>query len=141
MHMFHRFTASVTKNISLKQKRLFLSPFAAKPAPDDPTREDGNEKKRKWFGRKKEKEQVDPLAGVERFKSEPDKGLTQEQVDLRVSQGLINSAPPKYSKTYKSIFLGNICSVFNLLCIACAIALALAHAPYTLPMSSSLGDM
>ena len=52
-------------------------------------------KKRKWFGKKKEKEQVDPLAGIERFKSAPDKGLTQEQVDLRVSQGLINSAPPK----------------------------------------------
>lgn len=103
----------------------------AKPAPDDTTREDGNEKKRKWFGKKKEKEQVDPLAGIERFKSAPDKGLTQDQVDLRVSQGLINSAPPKYSKTYKSIFLGNICSVFNLLGIACAIALALAHAPYT----------
>ena len=57
--------------------------------------------------------------------------MTKEQVNTRISQGLVNNAPTKYSKTYKSIFFGNICSVFNLLCIVCAVALALAHAPYT----------
>ena len=83
------------------------------------------------FLKKKNKEQVDPLAGVERFKVDSEKGLSKEQVETRVSQGLVNSAPKKYSKTYKSIFFGNIFSVFNLLCIACAVALALSHAPYT----------
>ena len=84
-----------------------------------------------FLKKKKNKEQVDPLAGVERFKVDGEKGLSQEQIDTRVSQGLVNSTPKKYSKTYKSIFFGNIFSVFNLLCIACAAALALAHAPYT----------
>ena len=92
--------------------------------------EDENEEKA-GKRKKKNKEPVDPLIGIERFNSDPDKGLTQEQIDARVSQGLVNNTPTKYSKTYKSIFFGNIFSVFNLLCIACAVALALAHAPYT----------
>ena len=87
--------------------------------------------KRFWFFRRKQKEPVDPLAGIERFKVDAKKGLTQEQVDTRVSQGLVNSAPPKYSKTYKSIFFGNIFTVFNLLCILCATILILARAPIT----------
>lgn len=82
-------------------------------------------------GKRKKKEPVDPLAGIERFAADPEKGLTEEQVDLRCSQGLVNRTPTKYSKTYKSIFLGNICSVFNLLCLICAVALTFAHAPYT----------
>ena len=63
--------------------------------------------------KKKKKEQVDPLAGIERFKADSEKGLTKEQVDTRVSQGLVNSTPKKYSKTYKSIFFSNICTFFN----------------------------
>ncbi|MBQ7912784.1 MAG: HAD-IC family P-type ATPase [Clostridia bacterium] len=98
-----------------------------------PSADEKEKPEKKWwhFFRRKQKEPVDPLAGIERFEAKPDKGLTQEQVNTRNSQGLVNSAPPKYSKTYKSIFFGNICSVFNLLCIICAVALALAHAPYT----------
>ena len=102
----------------------------------DKKKDDAKEdhEKGNWFLRlfkRKPKEPVDPLAGIERFKVDHEKGLSQEQVDVRVSQGLVNNAPQKYSKTYRSIFFGNICSVFNLLCIICAVALALAHAPYT----------
>ena len=107
-------------------------PKKEEAATEKPTKQDNDEEKKGWWiFKRKTKEPVDPLAGVERFKVDPTKGLSQEQVDTRVSQGLVNNSPTKYSKTYKSIFFGNICSVFNLLCIVCAVALALAHAPYT----------
>lgn len=69
------------------------------------------------------------LLNVDHFDVNEQEGLSQEQVDERVAQGLVNATPKKYSKTYKSIFVGNICTFFNLLCLLCAVALLLAHAP------------
>ena len=66
---------------------------------------------------------------IERIAAEPNKGLTNEQVQERIDKGLVNAAPKKYSKTYKSIFINNICTFFNLLCLLCAIALLVARAP------------
>lgn len=68
---------------------------------------------------------------VERFTPLLEKGLTREQVDLRFEQFLFNDVNKKYSKSYKSIFLGNICTFFNLLCLIVAIALVYAGAPVT----------
>lgn len=65
---------------------------------------------------------------VERFEPDPDKGLTHEQVETRFNQFLFNDVNRKYSKSYKSIFIGNICTVFNLLCVLVAVALAFAGA-------------
>ena len=55
-----------------------------------------------------------------------DYGLTPEQVAERVEQGLYNKATKKYSKTYRSIFIGNICTFFNLLGLLAAIFLMFA---------------
>ena len=66
---------------------------------------------------------------VERFDSAPDKGLTAAQVEQRFSQFLFNDVNKKYSKSYTSIFVGNICTFFNLLCLIVALALAYAGAP------------
>lgn len=55
-------------------------------------------------------------------------GLTEEQVRIHESQGLVNSAPRKYSKTYGRIFRDNILTFFNLLCVICAVALLIAKA-------------
>ena len=66
---------------------------------------------------------------VERFDPKPDKGLTPEQVELRFSQLLFNDVNKKYSKSYASIFVGNLCTFFNLLCLIVAVALAYAGAP------------
>lgn len=66
---------------------------------------------------------------VERFTPELDKGLSQEQVGTRLNQFLFNDVNKKYSKSYKSIFFGNICTVFNLLCLLAAVALVFARAP------------
>ena len=76
----------------------------------------------------KETETID-LSGVQRFNAYASEGLSKSQVEERVAQGLVNKTGKKYSKTYKSIFVGNICTFFNLLCLIAALALALARAP------------
>lgn len=68
-------------------------------------------------------------AEITRFFPDASRGLTEEQVASRKEQGLCNSTPKKYSKTYKSIFLGNIFTFFNFLCLLAAVALIFAHAP------------
>lgn len=70
---------------------------------------------------------VDP-SSVARFNAEAHQGLSEAQVKLRIEQGLYNRAGKKYSKTYRSIFIGNICTFFNLLCFLAAMALLAAHA-------------
>ena len=65
---------------------------------------------------------------VERFDPAPDRGLTAAQVDRRFDQLLFNDVNKKYSKSYLSIFVGNICTFFNLLCLIVAVALIYAEA-------------
>lgn len=74
---------------------------------------------------KKQKEEAE----IVRFNPDKNIGLTETQVTSRQEQGLVNSAPKKYSKTYGSIFFGNIFTFFNFLCVVAAVALVLAHAP------------
>ncbi len=68
---------------------------------------------------------------VQRFHAEASEGLDDKQVAERIAQGLYNKTAKKYSKTYRSIFVGNICTFFNLLCLLAAIALIIAKAPLT----------
>ena len=68
-------------------------------------------------------------AEIVRFLPDKNFGLTEAQIASRNEQGLKNSAPKKFSKTYGSIFFGNIFTFFNFLCVFAAVALALAHAP------------
>ncbi len=62
-------------------------------------------------------------ADVERFSPTTESGLSSEQVSCRIQQGLINHVNKKYSKSYLSIFIGNICTFFNLLGVIVAVAL------------------
>ena len=66
---------------------------------------------------------------IERFHPDVKNGLTQEQVSQRTADGLINYEKNKYSKSYLSIFISNICTFFNLLGIIVAVALIVIHAP------------
>ena len=66
---------------------------------------------------------------VQRFNALASEGLSASQVQQRKEQGLVNKTGKKYSKTYRSIFLGNLCTFFNLLCLLAALALLIAHAP------------
>ena len=65
---------------------------------------------------------------VERFEPDLTRGLSTEQVETRFKQFLFNDVNKKYSKSYKSILIGNICTFFNLLCLIAAVALIYANA-------------
>lgn len=78
---------------------------------------------------KKKKIKRVPIEKVERINASVKEGLTNEQVELRVSQGYGNVEENTNAKTYTQIFLGNIFTFFNMLCITVAIALACVKAP------------
>ncbi|MDE6850716.1 MAG: hypothetical protein K2J54_05250, partial [Clostridia bacterium] len=63
---------------------------------------------------------------VDRFTPDINQGLSPEQVETRFKQFLFNDTNKKYSKSYASIFIGNICTFFNLLCLIAFIFLLLA---------------
>lgn len=64
---------------------------------------------------------------VERYAPKLNKGLSAEQVDDRFKHFLFNDTNKQYSRSYASIFIGNICTFFNLLCVIAGIALILAN--------------
>ncbi len=64
-----------------------------------------------------------------RPKPSMDFGLNINEVNQRKADGLVNEVQKKYSKSYLSIFVGNICTFFNLLGLIVAIALIIAKAP------------
>ena len=78
---------------------------------------------------KKSKNMPVVQAEIKRFNALAGEGLSTAQVQERIEQGLVNRTGKKYSKTYRSIFIGNICTFFNLLCLIAAVALLLARAP------------
>lgn len=87
--------------------------------------------KKNFFKSAKEKfkKSAAPTVEVQRFNADAEKGLSSSQVSARIEQGLYNKTGKKYSKSYRSIFLGNICTFFNLLCLLAALALWAARAP------------
>ncbi len=63
---------------------------------------------------------------VDRFSPKLNEGLTQAQVETRFSQFLFNDVNKDQSKSYLYIFVSNICTFFNLLCLLAAIALVIS---------------
>ena len=70
---------------------------------------------------KKKKKEKDII--FERFNPQVKVGLSADQVQQRISQGLTNVVHSKNTKTYKSIIFGNIFTFFNMLCFLVAVAL------------------
>ncbi len=94
------------------------------------------EEKEKKFGKffksaKKTKQPTPEELHVQRFHALAWEGLSESQVEERKEQGLVNTTGKKYSKTYTSIFVGNLCTFFNLLCLIAAVALLFARAKPT----------
>ena len=52
---------------------------------------------------------------VERFTAEKEHGLSAEQVQQRIGQGLVNNDRPQLTKSIKRIFYDNIVTLFNVL--------------------------
>jgi cation-transporting ATPase E len=78
---------------------------------------------------KRDEEFARQLALAKRYTPDVNIGLTEEQVTERKQKGLINQATNSNARTYKSIFVRNIVTFFNLLCIAVAAALIVAGRP------------
>ena len=72
-------------------------------------------KKRRALMKKFRKAKEIPSDAEERFNPSLDEGLTGEQVETRLNQFLFNDVNKRYSKSYIAIFVGNICTFFNLL--------------------------
>ena len=109
---------------SEEESKSFSSRVLARPA----ATADPNKERKKLMKRFRRAKQIPSEADVERFTPDLKKGLSQEQVDARFNQFLFNDVNKRYSKTYRSIFIGNICTVFNLLCVLVAVALIIAQA-------------
>lgn len=71
---------------------------------------------------KRKRTQIPAYSNVPRYSPDVNGGLTDAQVNERFSQFLFNDTNQKYSKSYASILIGNLCTFFNLLCVAAAIA-------------------
>ena len=70
-----------------------------------------------------------PLNEIKRINATAKDGLTSEQVKTRVAQGYVNVEEASNAKTYAQIFISNIFTFFNMLCIAVTVALICVHAP------------
>lgn len=68
-----------------------------------------------------------PSVKLERYSPKLNDGLTAAQVEERFRQFAVNDTEKKYSRSYTSIIVGNICTFFNLLCLLAGIALILAN--------------
>jgi len=82
----------------------------------------------KIFKKKEQAAAVAPPPKIRRCHPSAEDGLSARQVEERIKKGYVNTTVKKYSKTYRSIFIDNICTSFNLLCLIAAIALLLARA-------------
>lgn len=60
---------------------------------------------------------------VKRVRADYKTGLTSEQVNERINKGQTNETPNQNVKTYKNIFIENIFTFINMLCLAIAISL------------------
>ena len=84
---------------------------------------------RKRFRRKKT--EIPSEQDVRRYACDVNEGLSAEQVNERYAQFLFNDTNQKYSKSYASIFIGNLCTFFNLLCVLAAVALIYSGASFS----------
>lgn len=77
---------------------------------------------------KKRKQKLVQDAPVVRYQTDREIGLSEEQVAERVEHGLVNDTKIKTSNSYFTIFVKNICTVFNIIWLFIAIALMCVNA-------------
>ncbi len=78
--------------------------------------------KNKASSKKQQQTEVVPKR-VKRVKADYKTGLSNDQVKERINKGQTNRTPNQNVKTYKSIFIENIFTFLNMLCLAIAISL------------------
>ena len=75
------------------------------------------------------KKQILTESEIKRYQPKYEIGLSEEQVQKRIEQGLINEVSNGSNKTILSIFIKNIFTFFNVMFILIALLQASAHAP------------
>ncbi len=103
--------------------------FSSRVLAMDTSSEQPDKDRKKLMKKFRKAKHIPSETEVERFTPLLEKGLSQEQVDKRFEQFLFNDVNKKYSKSYKSIFFGNLFTFFNFLCVVAAVALVYAQAP------------
>ncbi len=73
--------------------------------------------------KKKRPPKINDLAAVERFDVQQNIGLSDEQVESRVEDGLTNQDNSKHGKSIFGIVVSNVCTFFNLIYVVIAIIL------------------
>lgn len=86
------------------------------------------EKAKKEKKEKKKTKKAD-INNITRFNPSTKTGLSLGQVEERVKEKYVNVVENKNTKTYAQIFLSNIFTFFNMLCISVAVALISVGAP------------
>ncbi|MBP3431484.1 MAG: HAD-IC family P-type ATPase [Clostridia bacterium] len=76
---------------------------------------------------KKKKQNLQEFPIV-RYQTDKDHGLSEEQVSERIEHKLVNDTKIKTSNSYFSIFVKNICTIFNLIWFVIAVALMCVNA-------------
>ena len=66
---------------------------------------------------------IQQVLPIKRFEPNFETGLTEEQVNSRKSQNLVNITKEKFYKTYTNIFVSNIFTYFNILSFAVLVAI------------------
>ena len=103
--------------------------FSSRVLEGESPRKTPDKSRKKLMKRFKKAKKIPNESEVERFSPELTEGLSEEQVETRFNQFLFNDVNKRYSKSYRAIFFGNICTFFNLLCLLVAVALVFAQAP------------
>ncbi len=130
--------ANKTQTQSAPEEELFDEPitseetdkkpsFSSRVLETDKTAERPKHDRKKLMKKFRRAKKIPSESEVERFTPPLEKGLTAEQVETRYGQFLFNDVNKRYSKSYKTIFIGNICTFFNLLCLLAGAAFLIAN--------------
>lgn len=98
-----------TKNLDEEDSSVLMQSFFSKKT----ERQVNKLKRKKTFS----------YENASRYKPKADKGLNIQEVQERIENGYVNLVHDKNKKTYFQIFMKNICTFFNLLCLVVAVAL------------------
>ena len=125
------------EKIALKKKQK------EKARKEKEAEDDGEPKLRDVFkmmidSTKKKKPEPIVQKRVKRVKTDYQNGLTNDQVQERISKGQTNVTPNTNNKTVGSIIIQNVFTFFNILCFLIAIALVVVNIIYKQPWSNIL---
>ena len=116
-----------------KQKKMALKAKKAKEKADERA-ENGEASLKDIFGQlfKNKKKKQEPIVQkrVKRVKTDYQTGLTNDQVQERISKGQVNITPNTNNKSVGKIICENVFTFFNILCFIVAIALIVVNVVY-----------